>query len=971
MELYQENNIYHGFRLRERRFIKEFNANCLYFSHIKSGARLLKVMADDPNKTFAITFKTVPGSDNGAPHILEHSVLNGSRSFPVKSPFDVLLKGSLSTFLNAFTSKDFTMYPVASVNEKDYFNLMHVYLDAVFRPLIHEDSRILRQEGWHIECTSVNEPLKFTGVVYNEMKGAFSNPQRELWYHAFRHLFPDSIYGHESGGTPEAITTLTEEQFLAFHNTFYHPENSYIFLYGDADPDAELSFINRNYLQEFTLRGNNVMIAGQPLFKAPRTVTEYYQSMEGEDAANQSFLSFNFLAGLNTDLSLTFALDILCEILVNQESAPIRLALAEAGIGQEVSAYSSNFLQHAVQIVAMNANPEDLDTFLAVLKEAFQRVVDHGIDLREVEGIINRTDFRLREGEDAQKGLSCLNMALPGWFFADDPFMGLEYAKILEDMRKSVKDGYLESLVKQYFLDNPHRVVLTLKPSSTLEKDRTEATERQLEAIRNSLSAGQLERLEQETKDLIEYQQREESAEALASVPMLSLADISRQSVCYQAVAQDAEGIPLLTYPQFTNNIVYLNLLFDLQTVPQELLPWLNFFCALPGSMNTTGYSFSELNKLLNIHTGGFSVMPRIWLEGADENRMIPKLAVQAKAIGKETNRMFELVGEIVRNTNYRDRERIRTLLKRHHSHLESHMKGNGFQAAGKRLGARLSRHGAFRELTSGLTHYRFITDMVKNFDAQQDQIIGQLEQIARILFTRQNLMVACSADETDLREIPGQISAFAGTLNNTVPVSFPWNFEIPSTREAICAASNVQYIVKGFNYKKLGYEWNGRMRVLNQILSTDWLQNKIRVIGGAYGGFSSITQGGHFLLNSYRDPNLEATLSTFDETAAYLEKFSADEMSMTRYIIGTISGMDTPLTPVQRADQAFYLHITGKTKEEIQKEREEVLATTRADIRAFAPLAREIREKGVYCVYGNADLLKRNSTLFEEMTDI
>lgn len=332
---------------------------------------------------------------------------------------------------------------------------------------------------------------------------------------------------------------------------------------------------------------------------------------------------------------------------------------------------------------------------------------------------------------------------------------------------------------------------------------------------------------------------------------------------------------------------------------------------------------------------------------------------------------MFELVGEIVRNTKYRDPERIRTLLKRHHSHLESHMKGNGFQAAGKRLGARLSRHGAFRELTSGLTHYRFISDMVKNFDAKQDEIISHLEQIARLLFNRQNLMAACSSDETDLTGIQGEISSFAESLPVSSPKTFQWNFELPTTHEAIRAASNVQFIVKGFNYKKLGYEWNGKMRVLNQILSTDWLQNKIRVIGGAYGGFSSITQGGHFLLNSYRDPNLEATLRTFDETSSYLEKFAADEPSMTRYIIGTISGMDTPLTPVQRADQAFYLHITGKTADEIQKEREEVLATTQADIRAFASMAVEIKEKGVYCIYGNADLLKKNSALFEEMTDI
>jgi len=385
-KIYLPGNIYHGFRLIEKRFVREVNAECLHFGHVKSGASLLKICSDDPNKTFCIGFKTFPASDNGAPHILEHAVLNGSKSFPVKSPFDVLLKGSLNTFLNAFTSKDYTMYPVASMNEKDYFNLMHIYLDAVFNTLIHDDPRIFMQEGWHHELASPDEKLQYTGVVYNEMKGAFSNPQQELWYQTFRHLFPDNAYGNESGGRPGAIPTLSSEEFLDFHTRFYHPENSYIFLYGNADTDRELSFLDSAYLDKYELRGLPATIDYQPPFQGMKTVTEYYPLMEGSETTEQTFLTWNVVAGYNTDPALTMALDVLCEVLVNQESAPVRLALLEAGIGQDVIASSSNFMQHAVQIAAFNANPADREPFVEIILRELRKAASGGLNKADRRG---------------------------------------------------------------------------------------------------------------------------------------------------------------------------------------------------------------------------------------------------------------------------------------------------------------------------------------------------------------------------------------------------------------------------------------------------------------------------------------------------------------------------------------------------------------------------------------------------------
>ena len=968
---FDTHTIYHGFRLVEERFVPEIDSRCLHFEHIRSGARLLKVLNGDTNKTFCIGFKTLPESDNGAPHILEHSVLNGSSSFPVKSPFDVLLKGSLSTFLNAFTSKDYTMYPVASMNLTDYFNLMHVYLDAVFNPLIYSDPRILKQEGWHYELTDPDKPLNFTGVVYNEMKGSFSNPQRELWYHTFRHLFPDNAYGFESGGTPEAIPTLTEEQFLNFHRKYYHPENSYIFLYGDADTEQELERINTGYLERFEQTGNTVGIADQPPFGAMKRVVETYAVTESSDLDDKAFLTYNFVAGLNTDLALTLALDLLCEVLVNQESAPVRLALAEAGIGQDVSASSSNFMQHAVQIAAINANASDLDRFMEIIDQTLRKVATDGIDRAEVEGVLNRMEFRLREGDDAQKGLTYLNMALPRWFFAGDPIAGLAYEKPLAELKQWIASGTLEELVSRWFLDNPHSLLLGLEPAPGLERERAEQTEARLVEYKAKLSAEALGALVRETEELVAHQQRQDTPEALATVPVLKLSDIGRAATFFDVQPMEVSGVKVLTHERFTNDVLYVNLFFDLHGLPQELIPYAALLASLTGSLNTENYSYGALNQALNIHTGGFFTSLRTYLPGSDDNRLACRFVVTTKAMNGKVGKIFELGEEILGHSIYRDPERLRTVLTRHRSQLDSHVKGSGYHVASRRLASYFSNQGAFNELTGGLSYYWFIDGLVQNFDKEAEVIMASLERTAALVFNKTGMIVSVTGAAKDFPAFSDGLTLLAGQLPATVVPAKTWNLLQASLNEGLMAASNVQYVVKGFNYRKLGHEWNGRMRVLNQVLSTDWLQTRIRVVGGAYGGFSSISPGGNFTFNSYRDPNLSATLENFDATPGYLASFDADPETMARYIIGTVAELDAPLTNSQMGDQAVSMHFMGRTREDVQHDRDLVLSTTAADIRAFEELVREVLAQGRYCVYGPAGRLEAEAGLFGSLVRI
>lgn len=961
----------HGFVLIEKRFVKEVNAECLHFEHVKSGAHLFKIMNDDPNKTFSITFKTLPESDAGTPHIMEHSVLNGSKNFPVKSPFDILSRGSLSTFINAFTSKDFTMYPIASMNDKDYFNLMHVYLDAVFNPLIYSDPRIMRQEGWHYELMESKGPLTYKGVVYNEMKGAFSDPERELWYHVYRNLYPDNCYRYESGGYPPAIPTLTNEAFIEFHEKYYHPANSYIFLYGNADMDKELAFIDSAYLSRYEKPDSLPLLPDQKPFDAIKEFNGHFSVLPGSETKDQTFLSMNWVAGYNTDLALCMSLELLAELLVNQESAPLRIALQQAGIGQDVSASIDNLHQNLFQITVKNANPGDKDKFREILTGTLNEMIKKGIDKKEIEGVLNRKEFQLREGNDAQKGLAYLWKLLPGWFYANDPFTGLEYEKPLAEVKKTLKSNYLEDIIATHLIKNMHGLLLTLAPEPGLDQKRNAEQEEELRKKKSSLAAAEIETLINETKELIDYQKREDSPEALATIPMLTLQDIDRKASWYEAVEKPVSGFPVIFHEEFTNNIVYVNLFFDLNTVPQELIPYASLLTNLLGSLNTRHHSYSELNQALNSNTGSYQTNLKTFLEKQDDDLMISKLMVSSKVMPDKLDTMFNLCSEMLTQTLFDDTARLKTLLIRHQSQMDAAINQDGFLVAHNRLNSYISKKGVFDEMTEGLDYYWFVSDLVKNFRRDQPLLVANLEKVAQILVSRNNIIAAVTCSREDFEKFATVYPGFIAKLPDSREVKETWILVPEIRNEGLLAPSKVQYVMAGYNYKKLGYQWNGKMRVLSQVLSTDWLQNQVRVIGGAYGGWSEISPNGNLVFNSYRDPNLAETLENYQSTTRYLDEFNADEKTMTRYIIGTIAGMDVPMTPSQKGDLAFSWYFGKRTRQEIEENRHAVLETKSSDIKGFAKMITDVMSQGVLCVYGNPEKIEGNKKLFKNIVKI
>lgn len=968
---FKVNETYYGFKLVEKKFVKEVNANCLYFIHEKSGARLLKIDADDNNKLFNIAFKTAPENDYGTPHIMEHSVLNGSKNFPVKSPFDVLSKGSLNTFLNAMTGSDITTYPVASMNDKDYFNLMHVYLDAVFNPLLHEDPRILKQEGWHYELDDINSDIVYKGVVYNEMKGAYSSPTRELGYQVNKILFPDNTYGVSSGGYPTAIPGLSYEYFKAFHNKYYHPSNSYVLLYGNADLNKELQFIDAEYFSKYQKSDEKVEIPLQEPFEAKKYAEKPYAVPEGSSTKDNTYLSLNFVAGLNTDLELVIALDILKEALVNHESAPLRLALQEAGIGKEVRAFIDDSQQNVFQIRVQNANPEDKDQFEKIVYETLQKASEEGFDKSMIEGILNRLEFNLREGDTPQKGMMYAMTTYKSWFFVDDPFLGLEFEAPLAKAKSELNNGLLESTIKKYMIENPHTLLMVLKPQPGLEKEISAQIAKELTDYKASLSEEELLKLVEETKELKEHQMSENTPEALATVPMLSLSDISPEVEWYNLEEKLVSGVPVLYHEDFTNNILYTNLYFDLRVLPQELIPYGKLLAEIIGLMSTENYTFGELDNALNIHTGGFYTNLDTYLENNSDDKLLPFFVVTSKAFTEKGDKLIELATEILNKSKYDDVERLKAVLTRHQSRVESNIKNNGIGYAMTRLSSYYSNDGMFNELTNGLEYYNFITDITENFDSKNKEVSEKLSETAHLLFNQKNMTAAITCSKDQYNAYAENLKSFIAQLPEGNEQRNDWKFDFSIKNEGLMSASKVQYVLKGYNFKKLGFEWNGKIRVLNQILSREYLQTQVRVIGGAYGGFAGFSPSGSSYFASYRDPNLKETLENYNKTPEFLKSFNADENEMTRFIIGSISRMDRPTTASQRGSIAEGRYFRKTTIDELKTERNEVLTTTREDIKSFEKMVSEILAQDAICVYGNNDKIAENKELFGSILNV
>ena len=966
---------YYGFKLQNIKKIDELNAVGFRFEHIKSGARLLKLKTDEDNKTFSIAFRTPPHTDSGTPHIMEHSVLNGSRKFPVKSPFDILKKGSLNTYLNALTGPHRTSYVLAGRNVKAFFDFMDVYLDAVFYPRIYEDPRILQREGWHYELDNKEGELKINGIVYNEEQGMYSNSTRHLDYYISKHFFPDNAYAHASGGHPDAIPELTRERFLEFHRTYYHPSNSYIFLQGRGDTLKELKFIDEKYLSRFNRRDVLSRIPLQKPFDQMKEITEEYPVSMDDSETGNTFLSLSFAAGLLVRRDVTLGMEVLSDVLVELPAAPLRRALMDAAIGKEVIGGLWKTKQNMFQVCVQKADEPDKERFKQIVFDTLKQVAKEGLDKKMTEGAINRLEFRLRENQYPWRGYpkALLNSFLvgDGWMFAGDPFLLLEYERPLEKLKKGVNTRYFEELIETYLLNNNHCLLLVLKPKRGLAEEKKQRLKEKLALYKAALTDEELEKLVEETKALKEYGERPDSPEDLKKIPLLSLKDVDPKAKRLEIRERWTSGVKVLVHPTFTNNILYSRLLFDTSAVPQELIPYATLLSHILGQLSTENYTYGDLDTEINLHTGGIQFGTRLYIDNNDPKKLLPKLEVSAKVLPEKLDKLLELEGEIVKNTIFDDPKRLKEVIVRLNTWIETMLNRFGLQLALTRLNSYVSPYGKYMDLTAGLSYCHFVSEIVRDFDAKAGMVISNLQKVSAFIFRKNGLTVALTCPEKDYRVFEEKFPAFPAYVSDESSEPAAYIFEFKEKNEGLLSSSRVQYVTAGYDYRKLGYAYSGQFKVLEQILTRDYLHRKIRVSGGAYGRNASFSRDGFAYFSSYRDPQLEKTLQAYQGAADYLEGFNADNREITRYILGTISRLDPVLTPEQEGDTAVSNYLQGITHADIQKERTEVLSTTLPDIRKMGKTVRDIMAQNTICVFGNEKKLEENKLLFQKLTKV
>lgn len=962
----------HGFQVDRAVYVKELDSQAYEMRHVQSGARLLYIQNEDDNKVFSISFRTTPTDSTGVPHICEHSTLCGSRKFPLKEPFVELVKGSLNTFLNAMTFPDKTMYPVASCNAIDFKNLMDVYLDAVFFPNMLKDKEVLMQEGWHYEMASADSPLTYSGVVYNEMKGVFSSPDAQLERHVMDNLFPDTTYGVESGGDPDCIPQLTQEAFAAFHAKYYHPANSYIFLYGDMDIDSTLAFINDEYLSHFHVEEIDSAIARQ--IPTGSVIKSYpYGIAKEEKTAHKTLHSLTYVVDDAIDTTLGLAFKVLTYVLLQSPAAPLKKALVDAGVGKDISGdFQDGLLQPLWSIAVNGSDPEAQEKILPIVRQVLEDMVAHGIDKTMLEGALNRVEFTLREADFAgrPKGLIYGIRCMDTWLYDKDPLEPLRYEEALKTLRAGMKNGYYEHILQKYILDNPYFALVSLVPQPGLTEEHDKAMAEKLAAYKDTLSAADIEQIMAATQALKKRQATPDSPEALLTIPTLSRSDLEQKAESIVMHEEEAAGIHLCHVPDFTNGITYLNAYFDLHGMTAEDIPYVYLLSDLLGDLDTKEHSYMEIASLIDLHTGGVDSTVSAFSDRTDNKNYTPVFKLKTKVLSQNLDKAISLLKEISLDTVFTNTDRLIELIEETKAGWDMDAFRRGHTIVMHRVLSYVSPVEAFCD-AGELSYYEFISRIAAQIRENSASVAARLEETMKKIFTRAAMTLEITSSENDKNDAVSLLPAWTQALPAGEKQTSLCQFALTQKNEGIMTSGKVQYVAKGGNFRDHGYSYTGSLMVLDTILQYGYLWTKIRVQGGAYGAFTRFYDNGDMVLCSYRDPNLGQSIDAYNALADYLDAFDVSDREMTKYVIGTLSRIDIPLTPSLRGDKAMNRYFTGTTQDAAQTRRDQLLQTTAADIRALAPLIRAVMKDNNVCVMGNEAKIRQEAKWFDQLVSL
>ena len=984
------NKILDKYEILQHQYLKDTGCDSLLLRHRKTGARVALLPSEDDNKVFYIGFRTPPEDSTGVAHILEHSVLCGSRDFPVKDPFIELAKGSLNTFLNAMTYPDKTVYPVASCNDTDFKNLMHVYLDAVFHPNIYKEQNIFRQEGWHYEADDTDSPITVNGVVYNEMKGALSSPDDVLARAIYAALYPHTPYAVESGGDPVNIPDLTYEAFLGFHSRYYHPSNSYIFLYGNMDMEERLLYLDEAYLSDFDRLEINSEIPAEPAFEKPAEAIEHYSVLSEAEIPGRRYLAWNMaLAPDGQDTRLCLALKILDYMLCDAEGAPVKKALREKGIGEDVfSMLELGIRQPSYSVTAKYTDPERKEEFVSTIEDTLREIAEKGLDQRSLLAGINHFEFKYREANYGYypKGLVYGLNALDTWLYNEEaPFINLELGEAFEFLRGKMDKGYFEELIRTHFLMNPHKAVVVMTPEAGLTEKMAEELRQKLVKYAQSLSKEERQQIIDDLAELRKWQETPSSKEDVEKIPMLTRDDLNREIRPYinsfaNALTKRGEEKALETlvvsHPLNTSGIDYLTLMFDITKLPQKFFPYLGIFKTLLGVLDTENFSYAELDREINIYTGGIGAVVTVYSQNSDPSLFKMMMEVNCKVLHGNLKDAMRILREILTATRWDTKDRILEVLEEERAAMRADLPASGHATAAIRAMSCFSKTALITDCVNGVNAYRKLDETCGLLEkGEADAVLTLLKEMAEYIFRADHLMTDCTADEGSIAAIIECAAELAGTLfdgrteeQDAAAYGDVFKVEPVKVKEGFTTPGQVQFVCRAGSFGGKGLEYTGALRVLRVILGYDYLWNKIRVTGGAYGCMTSFAKDKSAYFVSFRDPHLERTIRVFEEAPDYVRAFDADERTMTKYIIGTVSALDHPMTPSTYGKYSLAAYMTGITEEDARRERQQVLDCDPAAIRALAGHIEAFLADDCLCVVGTDEKVRSEAGRFDRI---
>lgn len=965
------NKVYSGFRLDRIERIDEINGTAYEMKHEKSGARLIYIDSPDSNKVFNIAFRTTPHNSTGVAHIMEHSVLCGSRKFPLKEPFVELVKGSLNTFLNAMTYPDKTMYPVASKNDKDFHNLMDVYLDAVFYPRVREDAEIVMQEGWHYELENADDELTYKGVVFNEMKGVYSSPDSVLERQMMRELFPDTTYGVDSGGDPDYITDLTYEEFQEFYRVHYHPSNSYIFLYGDMNIEEQLAFLNDEYLSHFDAIAVHTEVALQAPFTEGKVVSYPYSVGSEEPTDNRTLHSFAYvLPGVTPEHSLAF--EVLTHALLTSPAAPLKQALVKAGIGSDVSGYYLDSIRQPMWTVqATGSNLDKQADLQRIVESTLQDLCDKGLDKELLEASLNSIEFALRESDFGGRpiGLAYIIRMMDNWLYDNDPLELLHYEEALTNIRNGLAGTYFEDLIRHSILNNNHKVLVSIYPERGLQERKDAEVKEHLAAVKANMTTEEIDAIVEQTKRLKIRQETPDSDEALASIPLLELSDLNPNMEAVERRESKIGNTTVHFVPTFTKGINYVGLYFKLNCLTEEELFYADILSDILGRVDTSERGYEALAKDINMNLGGLSSDITAISKDGKRDEFTPLMIVRAKALHTKLPDLCRLINEVVQKADYSDDSRLTELVQESKAIWDNEAFRRGNSIVSQRVMAQVSAVGKFRD-NGNLGYYQKISELASN-PAALPLLPEKLAEVARKIFRANNVDIMFVGEEGELEAFKNLMKPLVETWDTTELSNDVLQITRLSGNDGIVTAGKVQYVAQGGNFIDHGFKHVGPMSVLETILRYEYLWIRIRVQGGAYGAFANFYDDGNMIFCSYRDPNLLETLDVYKELPQYLRDFTLTDREMRKYIIGTMSSLDLPMTPALRGPRAMGMYFSGAKLEDKVEFRKQVIASKPEDIVALADVVEPVLNDNHICTMGNEQKIKDAGNVFDNIVSL